>query len=73
MNKYLYLYIIDGVAGVAISYRPFDALHMTKRVYYNPTQSSVIRMLDANHTTTSTHEKGSWNVIITIAMKGSTK
>jgi hypothetical protein len=71
--KRLVIYIIDGVAGVAISYRPISALYMMKRVYYNPSQSSVIRMLDATHTTTSTHEKGSWAIIITIEMKGGTK
>lgn len=68
--KYIYLYIIDGFAAIAISYRPFDALHMTKRVYYKLTGATIGRLCATNHKCHFHTDKATGTQLMTIVLKG---
>ncbi len=71
--KWLYLYIIDGFPSIAISYRPLDALHVRKRVYYKLTGSTIIRLISSADKYTDKTDYGTGIQVITFEMKRSSK
>jgi hypothetical protein len=46
--RWLRLYVIDGFPSIVVSYRPKDALHTIKRVYYKLSGATVRRFFIPN-------------------------
>jgi len=71
--KYLYLYILDGFAALAVSYRPLDALHTLKRFYYKPTGATIERFFHATHKLRSHTDVETGTQIMIVELKGEVK